>query len=88
MLRRAQRAERRAVVRLLDAPQDLATDADLRFERGDLRHVEELLGIVLGKLIAQAVAAHGDGADAAPLAIAHFEDRLHQLLRREIAVAV
>ena len=40
MLRRAQRAERRAVVRLLDAPQNLAADAYLRFERGDLRHIE------------------------------------------------
>ena len=39
-----------------------------------------------GKLIAQMKAAHGDGADAAPLAIAHLEDALDQLLRRHIAV--
>ena len=85
MLRRAQRAEGRAIVRLLDAAQNLAADADLRLERGDLGNVEELLRVVRGKLLAQAVAAAGDGADAAPLAVADLEDLADQLLRRQIA---
>src|SRR5271156_2294023 len=73
-LRSTQRAERRAIVRLLNAPQDLAADAYLRFEGGNLRHIEQLLRILCGKLVAQMVAAHGDGANPAPLAVAHPKD--------------
>ena len=39
-----------------------------------------------GEVLTQAIAAHGDGADAAPLAIDHFEDAIDQLLCREIAL--
>ena len=85
MLRIAERAEGGAVVRLLDAAQDFAADADVRLERGDLGDVEELLGVVRGELLAQAVAAHRDGADAAPLAVAHLEDFADELLRGQIA---
>ena len=73
-------------MRLLNPPQYLAADAYLRFERGNLRHVEQLLRILLGKLVAQAKATHGNGADASPLAIDHFENAIDQLLCREIAL--
>ena len=51
MLRIAERAEGGAVVRLFDAPQDLAADADLGLQRGDLGDVEELFGVVRGRTL-------------------------------------
>ena len=72
-------------MRLFDAAQNLAADADLRLERENVGNVEELLGIVRGKLLTQAVAAVRDGADAAPLAVAYLEDFADELLRGQIA---
>src|ERR1039458_6340815 len=85
MLRIAERAEGRAIVRLLDAAQDFAADAYLRLECGDLGDVEEFLRVVRSKLLAQTVPAARNGADAAPLAVAHLKDLADQLLRRQIA---
>src|SRR5262249_33052812 len=72
--RRALSAERRALVRLLDAAQDLAADAQGRLLSTHGGHVEAALGVELGELFAEAVAAGGDGADAAPGAVAGLED--------------
>src|ERR1700733_13586549 len=73
-LRCTQGAERRTVVRLADATQDLAADTNLRFEGGDLCYFEQLFRILPGKVLPQTKAAQRNVADAAPLAIAHFED--------------
>ena len=85
MLWIAERGKGGAIVRLFDAAQDFAADADLRLERVNLGDIEELLRIVRGKLLTQAVAAVRDGADAAPLAIAYLEDFGDEVLRRQIA---
>src|ERR1017187_9089806 len=85
MLRCAKRTEGGAIVRLLDAAEDFATDAYLRLKCGDLRNVEELLRVVCCELFAQAIAALRDCADAAPLAVGHLEDLADQFLRREVA---
>src|SRR5580658_7907087 len=85
-LRSAQCAERRAIMRLLNAPQNLPADAYLRFEGGNLRHIEQLLRVLRSKLVAQTVAAHGNVANPSPLAVTHAKDTIHQLLRRGVAV--
>src|SRR6266567_54239 len=72
-------------MRLLDAAQNLAADADLRLKGGDLSDVEELFRVLCGKFAAQTVAAHRNCADAAPFAVAYFEDFANQLLRRKIS---
>src|SRR5450631_4540413 len=73
-------------MRLLNPPQYLAADAYLRFERSNLRHIEQLLGILLGKLIPQVISAHRDIPDATPLAIPYLEYAMDQLLCWKVAV--
>ena len=62
MLWVAERGKGGAIVRLFDAAQNLAADADLRLERENVGNIEKLLGIVRGKLLTQAVTAVRDGA--------------------------
>ena len=84
-LRRAKRAECRAIVRFLDPLQYLPADTDCRFPGIDLFHFEEPLGIMIPKLIAQAIPALGNSTDAAPLAVANFKHFRDQVLRRAIS---
>ena len=50
--------------------------------------VENSVGIVLAKFPAQFVAAFRNRTDAAPFAVAHFEDFVHQILRDAISVSL
>src|SRR5215831_19768183 len=84
-LRSAQRAKRLAVVRFFNALQDLTADAVGRLLGVDSRHVEPPLRVVLAELLAQPVAASGDGTDAAPLAVTHLEDAERQRLGVPVA---
>ena len=74
-------------MRLLQAPQNLPADAHLRLRGLQTIHLEQTLGVVVS-VFAESVAARRDRADAAPFAIAHFEDLVDQLFRRGIAVAL
>ena len=81
-------AERRTIVRFLHAFEHQAADANLRLLRVDFLRVENSVGIVIAKFIAQFVAAFRNRTDSAPFAVAHFEDFIHQILRDAIAVAL
>src|SRR5262249_20098562 len=77
--RRALLAEGGTLVRLLQTTQDLTADAHRRFfglEPGD---VEQMLGVEIAIRRPQAIAAARNEADAAPFAIADFEDVIEQL---------
>src|SRR5574341_1677059 len=69
MLRRAARAKSGALVRLLQSLQDQPTDALGRFLDGAAGDAEAQFGVVLHVFFAQAQAALGNLADAAPLAM-------------------
>src|SRR5260370_30740949 len=88
MLRIAERPECSTVVRLFDSPKNLAADAYLGFERGDLRDLVKLFGVMSRELVTQVVAALRDGSDAAPLAISNLEHLADQLLSGQIALAI
>jgi hypothetical protein len=86
VLRRTRRAERGAVVRLLEATEDLSADAGRRLQSLDGVNRETPLGIELAQLSAQPKAALGNGADPSPPSIADLEDRPHELSGRGISV--
>ena len=69
-------------MRFLNTFQDEATDADSRFLRVDLLDFEEPFGVVIPKLIAKLVAALGNGANAAPLAVADLKTWFTEILER------
>jgi len=81
-------AKGRAVMWLLDAAENLAADADSGLECGNLGDIEDLFGIVTRELRAQPVAAQRDGSDAAPLAVADFEDLANETLCGDVAASV
>src|SRR5664280_1344728 len=81
MLRITFLAECRAIVRLLDAAQDLTADANFGLEGIDLLHVEKTLGIMLAELTTQFVTAFRNRPYPSPFAIGDFEHIEHQLLR-------
>src|SRR5262245_1385808 len=87
MLGRAGAPEGGAVVRLLQATENLPAYAGGRLPCLQSTHFESMLGIVLAELVAQAKPALGDAADPPPLAIAHLERRPHQTLSGQIAGA-
>src|SRR5664280_2871529 len=74
MLRIAFRAECRAIVRLLDAAQDLTADANLGLEGIDLLNVEKTLGIMLAELPAQFVTALRNCPYPSPFAIGDLKN--------------
>ena len=74
-------------MRLLQPLEDLPADADRRFLGLDVVDLEEPLGVVVAILVAQPVAALGDQADAAPLAVADLEDVVDQPPRRRVPLA-
>src|ERR1017187_6037092 len=82
MLRIAFLAKGRAIVRLLDAAQDLTADANLGLQGIDLLNVEQLFRIMLAELPAQFVTAFRDGPHPSPLAIGDFKHIEYQSLRR------
>ncbi len=84
-LRRAGLSERGAVVRFLQAAKHLPADALAGFLRLDILHFEQPLGIVVAIFVAQLVSALGNDADAAPLAVADFEDLFDQLPRLQVS---
>jgi len=67
-------------VRLLEAFEDLAADAQGGFLGFDRIHLETPLRVVIAVLVAQLVPALGDEPDAAPLAVAHLENVLDPFL--------
>src|SRR5271166_6160444 len=73
VLRCAFLAERRAIVRLFQARQHLPADADRRLRRVDRSQLENLLGVVIAKLVLQAIATPRDNADSTPGAVANLE---------------
>ena len=58
-----------------------AADAHRRFLRVQAVHLEDALGVVIAIFGPEPVAARWDRADAAPFAVADFEDLVDQLLR-------
>ena len=56
--------------------------------RVDFLHVEEALGVVVAKFVAQLVAALWNRTDAAPFAVADLEDLVDQVLRDLVALAL
>src|ERR1035438_7825980 len=73
-LRRAGFAERRTIVRLLQTLQHGGRDAFGRLLGGNRGDVEHAFRIVLGEFLADAIAAHGNGSDPAPLPDAALVD--------------
>src|SRR5262249_48430698 len=71
-------AERGAVVRLLEALQDQAADANSGFLRVEAIYFKDAFGIVIVKLGPQPVAALWNSADSAPLAITDLESLVDQ----------
>ena len=65
-------------MRFFQAVQDLAADALVRFARFNAFHLEEPFRIMLPVFVSQPIAALGDDAHAAPLAIANFEHVVDQ----------
>ena len=61
-------------------------DADRRFLRADVLHLEDPLGVVIAELVAQLVAALRDDADAAPAPVRDVEHARDHLPRRHVAV--
>ena len=61
------------MMRLLQALQNFTRDTQRRFLCDDLAHSKASLGVELLKLRAQAPAAHGDHANAAPLSVTLHE---------------
>src|ERR1700709_2757124 len=88
MLRIAKRPEGSTVVRPFDSTKNLAADAYLGFERGDLRDLVELFGVVTRELVTQMISTLRDGSDAAPLAVSDLEYLADQLLSGQIALAI
>src|ERR1700722_16777446 len=86
MLGRTKCTEGRAIMRLANAAQDLATDTNFRFKRGDPRYLESVFRVLPGKLIAQMKAAQGNVANATPLAVADFKDAVDDRLRRLVSI--
>ena len=81
MLGRAFFAERGTLMRLLDAFQHEAADAQGGFLGVDFLDFEDPFGIVVAKLVLQFVTALRNRSDTTPLAIAHLEHSVDQLLR-------
>src|SRR5664280_2855884 len=88
MLRIAFLAECRAIVRLLDAAQDLTADANLGLEGINLLHVEKTLGIMLAELPAQFVTAFRNRPHPSPFAIGDLKHLKNQFLRRLVPFPV
>jgi len=79
MFRRAAGAERRALMRFLQALQNLTRNAFFRFSRLDSLDGEDLFRIVVCILGAECVPAVRNLADAAPVAIRCLKHLRHQL---------
>ena len=88
MFRRALFSESRAVVRLLHALEDKPTDANRRLLCVDFFNVEQPFRIVIPEFITEFKTTLGDRSDAAPFAIANFEDLVDQILRHAVSVAL
>ena len=88
MLGSALLSKRRTIVRFLHAFEHQAADANLRLLCVDFFGLENSVGIVIAKFIAQFVAAFWNRTDAAPFAVAHFENFIHQILRDAVSVAL
>src|ERR1041384_1054889 len=87
MLGRADRAERRTVERFQHAVQYVAGTADRGFRGMNAFDVAEAaLGVERGELGANAEAAPGNRADAAPVAVHQLEDPRHEVLSWLVAV--
>src|SRR5581483_4827472 len=86
--RRAYGSKSRAIVRLFDSSENLATDADRRLFGIDFFDFEKALSIVVAILPTQLVAALGDPSDTAPFAICNLKDAVDQLSRGHVAFAV
>src|SRR5215831_13303276 len=87
-LRRAERPEGRAVVRLSNPLQDLPADADRWLLGIDLFDFEEPLGIMIAKFITQPKPALGNRSDSAPFAITDLKYFGYQSLRRSVAFSL
>src|SRR6266850_149584 len=77
-------SERGAVVRLLQAAEDLPADAGGRLQRLHRTHIESPLGVVLLELVPKPQTALGNGPDPAPFAVADLEGRPYQPLRNHV----
>src|SRR6185295_10261433 len=86
-LGRAGAPERRAIMRLLQAAEDLPADAGRRLQRLHGAYLESALGVELAELVPEPQAALGDGPDPSPLAIPDLEGRPHQPLGGRVARA-
>src|SRR3989338_4565124 len=87
ILRRAAVAEGRAVERLLQALQDLGALAFGRLFDAGVGEAEDSFSVEGGELRPQPQPAPGNPPQAAPLAVADFEDFFHDLLGGAVAFA-
>src|ERR1019366_1250592 len=87
MVGRAAGREGRAVEGLFEALENQRADALGGFLDFGFFEAKDFFRIPRGELFAQAQAAQGNFADAAPLAVGDFEHNAEQVLRRNVAGA-